>query len=118
MFHKLLRAKIHRATITAADLDYVGSLTIDKDLMAASGILPNECIQVADLSNGTRHWTYAIEGPSGSGVMCVNGAAAHLVKVGDRIIVMCYGYFTPEEAASFKPRIVLVDDNNRLVKYL
>lgn len=118
MFHKLLRAKIHRATVTDAKLDYVGSLTIDKDVMTAAGILPSECIQVADVTNGSRHWTYAIEGPAGSGVMCVNGAAAHLVKVGDRIIVMCYGYFTPEEAAGFKPRIVLVDDNNRVQRHL
>jgi aspartate 1-decarboxylase len=118
MFHKLLRAKIHRATVTDAQLEYVGSLTIDKDVMAAAGILPNECIQVVDITNGTRHWTYAIEGASGSGVMCVNGAAAHLVKVGDRIIVMAFGYFTPEEAAEFTPRIVLVDDNNHVARHL
>jgi aspartate 1-decarboxylase len=118
MLHKVLRAKIHRATVTAADLEYVGSLTIDADLMDEAGFLPNECILVADLANGSRHWTYAIPGPRGSGVMCVNGAAAHLVNVGDRIIVMVFGYCTAEEAARLQPRIVLVDDANRLARRL
>ena len=118
MFHKLLRAKIHRATVTQADLDYVGSLTIDEDLMDAAGIRAHECILVADLDNGTRHSTYAIPGRRGSGIMCVNGAAAHLVNVGDRIIVMCFGYFSPDEAAACQPKIVLVDEKNRFVRYL
>ncbi len=118
MFHKLLRTKIHRATVTHADLDYVGSLTIDAALLEASGILPHEAILVADVTNGSRHWTYAIEGPRDSGVMCVNGAAARLVNAGDLIIVMCFGYFTPEEARSFQPRIVLVDAGNRIVHSL
>jgi aspartate 1-decarboxylase len=118
MFHKLLRAKIHRATVTEAKLDYVGSLTIDAALMEASGILPHEAILVADVTNGSRHWTYAIEGPRDSGVMCVNGAAARLANAGDLIIVMCFGYFTPEEAVKARPRIVHVDDHNRIVHSL
>ncbi len=118
MHHKLLRAKIHRATVTQTELDYVGSLTIDRDLLDAAGILENECILVADLNNGTRHWTYAIAGPRGSGVMCVNGAAAHLVNVGDRIIVMCFGYFTPEQAAGARAKVILVDERNRFVRAL
>jgi len=118
MFHKMLRAKIHRATVTQRDLEYVGSLTIDEDLMDAAGILPNECVLVADIANGTRHWTYAIAGARGSGTMCVNGAAAHLVNVGDRIIVMTFGYFTPDEAARCRPKVVLVDERNRIVRTL
>ena len=118
MFHKLLRAKIHRATVTASALDYVGSLTIDQDLMEAAGILENECILVADLDNGTRHSTYAIAGPRGSGTICVNGAAAHLVEVGHKVIVMCFGYFTPEEARVHRPQVVLVDERNRVARNL
>jgi len=113
MFCKILKSKIHRATITETDLDYVGSLTIDEDLMDAAGIGPYECVLVADLTNGSRHWTYAIAGERGSGVMCANGAAAHLVNKGDLVIVMCFGYFPPEEAATHKPRIVMVDGDNR-----
>ena len=115
MQYKLLRAKIHRATVTDTDLDYVGSLTIDQDLMDAAGILPNECILVADVNNGSRHWTYAIAGQAGSGVMCVNGAAAHLVNKGDQIIVMCFGYYDEVEAAAVRPRIIVVDEHNRVV---
>lgn len=118
MHHKILRAKIHRATVTATDLEYVGSITIDQALMDAAGLLPNECVLVADLSNGTRHWTYAIPGPRGKGTICINGAAAHLVSVGDKVIIMCFGYFTPEEAASAKPKLVLVDERNRTLKLL
>jgi len=118
MHHKLLRAKIHRATITSREPEYLGSLGIDQDLMDAAGILPNECILVADLNNGSRHWTYAIPADRGSGTMCANGAAARLVDVGDPIIVMCFGYFTPEEAAGVKPNIVLVDEHNRVDRVL
>jgi aspartate 1-decarboxylase len=114
MLHRLLRAKIHRATVTATDLDYVGSLTMDQDLMDAAGILPNEAVLVADLDNGARHTTYAMPGRRGSGTVCVNGAAARLVKVGDRVIIMCFGYFRPEEATVLKPKIVLLDEGNRV----
>jgi aspartate 1-decarboxylase len=115
---KVLRAKIHRATVTEADLDYVGSITIDPELTDASGIVPGECVLVADLSNGTRHWTYVMEGERGSGVVCINGAAARLVHAGDQVIVMSFAYVTPEEARHLKPGIVLVDDKNRVVRKL
>ena len=118
MMYKLLKSKVHRATVTEADLEYVGSLTMDEDVMDAAGIVAHECILVADLTNGSRHTTYAIPGPRGSGVMCVNGAAARLVNVGDRIIVMCFGYFSAEEAATHRPKIVLVDEHNRIAERL
>lgn len=117
MLRKLLHAKIHRAVVTEADPDYVGSLSVDEDLLDAAGIVANECILVADLTNGSRHWTYAIPAPRGSGTICVNGAAAHLVNPGDRIIVMCFGYFDEGEAAGVRPKIVLVDDDNRMARY-
>jgi aspartate 1-decarboxylase len=115
MFLKLMRAKIHCAKVTATDVDYVGSITIDADLLDASGILPNECVLVADLDNGSRHWTYAIAGPRGSGTICINGAAAHLVNVGDRVIVICFGYCSPQEAGGLEPKVILVDERNRPV---
>lgn len=118
MFLKILKSKIHRATITETNLEYVGSLTIDEDLMDAAGIMANEAVLVADLNNGTRHWTYAMPGERGSGVMCANGAAAHLVNKGDLVIVMCFGYFTVEEAAAHRPKVVLVDEKNRPVRDL
>ncbi len=118
MFLKILKSKIHRATITETNLEYVGSLTIDEDLMDAAGIMANEAVLVADLNNGTRHWTYAMPGERGSGAMCTNGAAAHLVNKGDLVIVMCFGYFTVEEAAAHRPKVVLVDEKNRPVRDL
>ena len=118
MFCKILKSKIHRATITRTDMEYVGSLTIDEDLMEAAGIMPNECVLVASLTNGSRHWTYAIAGERGSGVMCANGAAAHLVQKGDRVIVMAFAYATAEEAAAHHPRVVLVNERNRPVRTL
>ena len=113
MLHKLLRAKTHRATVTAIEPDYAGSLTIDQELMDAVGILPGECLQVTDCDNGSRHWTYAMAGQSNSGTICVNGAAAHLVNVGHKIIIMCFGYFSDEEARLLRPKIVLLDEANR-----
>ena len=118
MFFKMLRAKIHRATVTQADIDYVGSITIDPDLYEAVGILPNEEVLVADLSNGARFETYVITGQRGSGVICVNGAAARLVQVDDRIIIMAFAYATPEEAKGLKASVVLVNDKNQIVKKL
>ncbi len=118
MLAKVLKAKIHRATITAADLDYVGSITIDADLMDAVGIVEGECVLVADVTNGSRHETYVVAGPRGSGTVCINGAAAHLVKVGDKVIVMAWAYVTPDEAREMKPRIVLVDEKNKLARSL
>lgn len=114
MYLKALRGKIHRATITEAQVDYVGSITIDLDLMKAAGIVRGECVLVADLTDGARFETYVIEGPPGSGTICINGAAARLVDVGDKIIIMAFGYVTEEEAAALSPKIVLVTDKNRI----
>lgn len=108
----LLRAKLHRIRVTEARLDYVGSLTVAEDLMEAAGLFVNEKILCADLENGSRFETYVIPGPRGSGVCCLNGAAAHMGKVGDRLIVMAFGQFTPEEAAAHKPRVVFLDAGN------
>jgi aspartate 1-decarboxylase len=115
MLIKVLRTKIHRAVVTSADLDYIGSITIDQDLMDAVGLVEGEFVLVADLANGTRHETYVIPGEAGSGEICVNGAAARLVHVGDRIIIMSHAYVTAEEACGLKPKVVLVDDKNRPV---
>ena len=109
----LLRAKLHRIRVTEACLDYTGSLTVDLDLMEAAGIFPHEKILCANVENGERFETYAISGPRGSGVCCLNGAAAHKGKVGDRLIVMAFGQFTPEEAASHQPKVVFLDERNR-----
>ena len=109
----LLRAKLHRIRETEACLDYTGSLTVDLDLMEAAGIFPNEKILCANVENGERFETYAISGPRGSGVCCLNGAAAHKGKVGDRLIVMAFGQFTPEEAASHQPKVIFLDEQNR-----
>lgn len=118
MLRKLLRAKIHRATVTDANLEYVGSITIDRDLMEAVDLAENECVLVADLANGSRHETYVIAGERGSGIICVNGAAAHLVNVGDKVIIMCFGLFTQDEVPTQRARVALVDDNNRVKKIL
>ena len=118
MLVKVLRAKIHRATITQAEVDYVGSITIDRDLLDASGILPGECVLVSDLTDGARFETYVMVGEAGSGVICVNGAAARLVDVGDKVIIMAFAYATEEEAAEIKPRVILVDENNKVARKL
>jgi aspartate 1-decarboxylase len=118
MLIKVLRTKIHRATVTSADLDYVGSITVDQDLMEAAGLVEGEFVLVADLANGTRHETYVIPGQRGSGEVCVNGAAARLVHAGDKIIIMSHAYVTVEQAGQFKPRVVLVDDKNKIVRGL
>lgn len=118
MLRKLLRSKIHRATVTDANLDYVGSLTIDRDLMDAAGIVEWEAVLVSDLANGNRHETYAIAGPRGSGVICANGAAAHLVRLGDKVIIMCFCLLNEQEIAAHRPRVVLVDEANRIAQIL
>lgn len=115
---KVLRGKIHRATVTEAVIDYVGSITIDRELLDASGILPGECVLVADMTDGARFETYVFEGPAGSGTICINGAAARLVDVGDEVIIMAYGYMPLEEARDFKPDVVLVDKSNRISEKL
>ncbi len=114
MLLNLLKAKIHRARVTEANLAYEGSITIDKSLLEASGIMAHEQVHVVDIDNGQRFVTYVIEGKPGSGVMCVNGAAARLVTPGDRIIVIAYCHATTQEARDHRPRVVLVDDKNAL----
>lgn len=106
MFLTILKSKIHRVTVTEANLDYVGSITIDEDLMDAAGIVAGEKVQVVDNTNGARLETYTIPGQRGSGMICMNGAAAHLMHVGDTIIIMAYALMTPEEAKAFRPQIV------------
>ena len=112
MLVKVLRGKLHRAKVTEAAVDYVGSITIDRDLMDAAGLLPGECVLVADLTDGARFETYVMEGDRGSGVICINGAAARLVDVGDLVIIMSFAYLDPAEAAALKPKVVLVNENN------
>jgi len=114
MLLKMLRAKIHRAVVTEACVDYVGSITIDKNLLDASGILPGENVLVADMSDGQRFETYVFEGAPGSGTICINGAAARLVDVGDEVIIMAFGYMQEQEAREYKPSVVLVDKNNTI----
>lgn len=109
----MLKSKIHRATVTTANLDYEGSLTIDQDLMDAADILPNEQIHVWDVTNGARLVTYALAGERGSGVIGVNGAGAHLIKPGDLVIIATYGEFTEADARQHEPIVVLVDARNR-----
>ncbi len=109
----MLKAKIHRATVTQAELDYVGSITIDRLLLEEAGIHEYEQVHVADLNNGSRQVTYAIAGEPGSGTICLNGAAARLVSVGDKVIIMCYCQMPAAEAEGFRPTVVFVDDKNR-----
>lgn len=115
MMLEMLKAKIHRVRVTEANLDYIGSITIDRDLLDAAGILPGERVYVVDNNNGERFDTYAIAGPRGSGVICLNGAAARRVQVGDIIIIICYASMTPEEATSFEPRVIFPDTNTNLL---
>ena len=116
MLIEMLKGKIHRARVTQAELNYVGSVTIDRTLMDAAGILEYEKVQIADVDNGGRLETYVIAGEAGSGVICLNGAAARCVSTGDKVIIMAYAQVTPEEAQSFKPKVVFVDDANRPVR--
>ncbi len=110
---KMLRGKIHRATITGADLHYEGSVTIDSQLMEAAGLLPHEAVHIWDVNNGERFETYAIPGQPGSGVVCVNGAAAHKVEVGHLLIIAAFGWMSDEQAREWQPSVVFVDDHNR-----
>lgn len=111
---QMLRGKIHRATITQADLDYVGSLTVDADLLRAADILPYEHVLVVNLANGARIETYTIEGEAGSGVICANGAAAHHFQPGDLAIIMAFQHLEEAEARAVRPRAVFVDAQNRI----
>lgn len=110
----VLKSKIHRVTVKQAELDYVGSITIDETLMEAAGILEYEKVQIVDINNGERFETYVISGEPGSGMICLNGAAARMVQTGDKIIIMCYASMTPEEFKENPPKVVFVDDENRI----
>ncbi|MFJ9929435.1 L-aspartate 1-decarboxylase [Streptomyces misionensis] len=115
MLRTLFKSKIHRATVTQADLHYVGSVTIDAELLDAADLLPGELVHIVDITNGARLETYVIEGERGSGVIGINGAAAHLVHPGDLVIIISYAQVTDAEAREFKPRVVHVDGDNRIV---
>ena len=116
MFRTMLKSKIHRATVTDANLNYIGSITIDQDLMDAANILPNEQVHIVNNNNGARLETYVIAGPRGSGMICLNGAAARMVQKGDIIIIIGYGIFEENEARTYKADLVFVDANNRIVE--
>lgn len=113
MFLQILKSKIHRVQVTEANLDYIGSVTIDEALMEAANIYAGERVQIVDNTNGARIETYVIPGKRNSGCICINGAAAHRVKVGDTVIIMAYALMTPEETKDFKPAVVF-PENNRL----
>lgn len=112
----MLKSKIHRATVTQAELNYVGSITIDSVLMEAAGIFEYEQVHIVDINNGNRFETYVIAGEANSGVICLNGAAARCVQAGDLIIIMVYAEMSPEEAKSHNPSVVFVDENNKIKK--
>ena len=116
MLRIMLKSKIHRATVTQADLHYVGSVTIDLDLLEAADLLPGEQVVIVDINNGSRLETYAIAGPRGSGMIGINGAAARLVQTGDLVIIISYASMTDAEARDYKPRIVHVDEHNAIVR--
>ncbi len=116
MLINVLKSKIHRATVVQADLNYVGSITIDEALMEAAGILEYEKCQIVDIDNGNRFETYVIAGTRDSGMICLNGAAARQVALNDKIIIMCYAQMTPEEFDAFKPTVIFVDDDNTITR--
>lgn len=117
MRRTLLKSKIHRATVTEANLDYEGSVTIDRALMKAADIVDHEQVQIYDVTNGARLTTYAIPGPAESGVICINGAAAHLVKAGDLVILATYAEYEESEIARHRPRVVFVDGENQIAEH-
>lgn len=116
MLLEMLKGKIHRATVKQAELDYVGSITIDENLLKAAGILEYEKVQIVDVNNGNRFETYAIAGEAGSGMICLNGAAARCVSVNDKVIIMAYARMTPEEVKDNPPKVVFVDEDNQIVR--
>lgn len=116
MFVEVLKGKIHRATVKQAELDYVGSITIDQSLLEAAGVLEYEKVQIVDVNNGNRFETYAIAGEAGSGMICLNGAAARCVSVNDKVIIMAYAHMTPEEVKDNPPKVVFVDDYNEIIR--
>ncbi|ENQ3104651.1 L-aspartate 1-decarboxylase [Bacillus sp. 491mf] len=118
MFRTMMRAKLHRGTVTEANLNYVGSITIDEDLMDAVGIVENEKVQIVNNNNGARLETYVIKGERGTGVICLNGAAARLVQPGDKVIIICYGLVSEDKVLTHIPKIAVLDDNNQIVEML
>ena len=112
----MLKGKIHRAVVKQAELNYVGSITVDPELMEAAGIYEYELVQIVDVENGNRFETYTIAGEPGSGMICLNGAAARQVQVGDHVIILCYCQMSPEEVKEHKPKVVFVDDENKIAK--
>ena len=115
MLREFLHSKIHRATVTDANLNYVGSITIDETLLKAANIKVGQKVDILDVNNGERFQTYVIKGEPNSGKICLNGAAARKVQPGDKVIIVTYAYFTPEEADNFEPTVVMVDDNNKII---
>lgn len=114
---EMLKGKIHRASVVQAELNYVGSITVDQELLDAAGILEYEKVQIVDIDNGSRFETYTIAGEAGSGMICLNGAAARCVSVGDKIIIMSYARMTPEEVRNdYHPNVVFVDENNKIAR--
>lgn len=111
----MFKGKLHRATITRADINYVGSVTIDSDLLEKTGILPGEKVQIVNLNNGERFETYTISGKAGSGTICINGAAARRVQVGDKVIIIAYAFMDEHEAKEFKPNVLVLDEKNRII---
>lgn len=116
MFVTMLKGKIHRAAVVQAEVDYVGSITVDADLLDAAGICEYERVQVVDVDNGSRLETYTIAGERGSGLICLNGAAAHKVEIGDKVIIMAYAVLDEKELKNHKPKVVFVDDDNKIVR--
>lgn len=114
MTRKMMRAKLHRATVTQADVDYEGSITIDRTLMDATDLLPNEAVAVWNVTNGNRFETYVVEGERDSGEICVNGAAAHLVTPGDLVIIAAFSWMDEEAARRHEPKVIFVDERNRI----
>ena len=112
----MFKSKLHRATVTQAEINYVGSVTIDSELLEKSGILPGEKVQIVNINNGERFETYTIEGEAGSGTICINGAAARLVQVGDKVIIIAYALMDEQEARTFEPKVLVMDEHNQIVR--
>ena len=115
MFRTIYKSKIQGAKVTEANLEYVGSITIDKDLMAAADIIPNERVQIVNLNNGSRIETYAIPGKKGSGTICMNGGAARWAVIGDRVLIISYAMMEEKDAAMFKPKVISVNEKNKII---
>jgi aspartate 1-decarboxylase len=116
MFVEMMLGKLHRATVTEADINYIGSATIDKELMKAAGFITNQKVQVVNINNGARFETYVIDGAPNSGVICINGAAARLVQPGDNVIIMAFGLMKQDEAVTYQPSVVFLNDKNEVTE--